>query len=102
MASLEGLNFMCPGEGKRLQAAIPILASGTIGIEVLGYDKLDNPAQKCGINYIEMFEGAKIFNQEIDKVNFGETRNIPRIDGLCHLKNSGDRFNKLILTMATV
>lgn len=90
--------FYVSREGNDYKLPFPILASGTIGIEVLGYDKLDNSSAKCGINYIEMFEGGqKIFNQEIDKVNFGETRNILALMDYATLKNSGDRFNKLYI-----
>ncbi|HCM77831.1 MAG TPA: M23 family peptidase [Cytophagales bacterium] len=76
----------------------PILASGTIGVELLGYDRLDNSRSQCGINLIEMYAGNdRIFKQEIDKVNFGDTRNILTLMDYTTLKTSGERFNKLYI-----
>lgn len=90
--------FYVVKEGDNYKLPFPILASGTIGIELLGYDKLDNSRSKCGINFIEMFAGEqRVFKQVIDKVNFGETRNILTLLDYTTLKNSGDRYNKLYI-----
>ncbi|MEZ4944161.1 MAG: M23 family metallopeptidase [Cyclobacteriaceae bacterium] len=88
--------FYVVKEGDNYKLPFPILASGTIGIELLGHDRLDNSRSKCGINHIEMFAGdQRVFKQVIDKVNFGETRNILTLMDYTTLKNSGERYNKL-------
>lgn len=88
--------FYVVKEGDNYKLPFPILASGTIGIEVLGHDKLDNSRSRCGINHIEMYAGEqRVFKQVIDKVNFGDTRNILTLMDYTTLKNSGDRYNKL-------
>lgn len=88
--------FYVVKDGDNYKLPFPILASGTIGVEVLGYDKLDNSRSKCGINHIEMFAGEqRVFKQFIDKVNFADTRNILTLMDYTTLKNSGDRYNKL-------
>ncbi len=90
--------FYVVKEGDNYKLPFPILASGTIGVELLGYDKLDNSRARCGINFIEMYAGEqRIFKQVIDKVNFGETRNILTLMDYTTLKNSGDRYNKLYI-----
>lgn len=90
--------FYVVKEGDNYRLPFPILASGTIGIELLGHDKLDNSRSRCGINHIEMFAGEqRVFKQVIDKVNFGDTRNILTLMDYTTLKNSGDRYNKLYI-----
>ncbi len=84
--------------GDDYKLPIPILATGTIGVELLGYDRLDNSRAKCGINFIEMYAADRpIFKQVIDKINFSETRNILTVMDYTTLKNSGERFNKLYI-----
>jgi hypothetical protein len=88
--------FYVVKEGDNFKLPYPILASGNIGIELLGYDRLDNSRSKCGINFIEMYaHEERVFKQVIDKVNFGDTRNILTLMDYTTLKNSGDRYNKL-------
>lgn len=88
--------FYVVREGDNFKLPYPILVSGNIGIELLGYDRLDNSRARCGINFIEMYaDDERIFKQVIDKVNFGDTRNILTLMDYTTLKNSGDRYNKL-------
>lgn len=90
--------FYAVKEGDDYKLPFPILASGLIGVEFLGYDKIDNSRAKCGINHIEMYaEDELIFKQVIDKVNFGETRNILTLMDYPTLQDSGERFNKLYI-----
>lgn len=90
--------FYVVKEGDNFKLPYPILASGNIGIELLGYDRLDNSRAKCGINFIEMYAHEELFfKQVIDKVNFGDTRNILTLMDYATLKNSGDRYNKLYI-----
>lgn len=90
--------FYVVKEGNNYKLPFPILAKGNIGIELLGHDRLDNSRSHCGINFIEMYAGdGRVFKQVIDKVNFGETRNILTLMDYTTLKNSGERFNKLFV-----
>jgi len=90
--------FYVVKDGDNYKLPYPILASGNIGVEFLGYDRLDNSRAKCGINHIEMAaNGNIIFRQLIDKVNFGETRNILTLMDYPTLQESGERFNKLFI-----
>ncbi len=85
-------------EGDNFKLPFPILAYGHIGVELLGYDRLDNSRAKCGINFIELYANEdRVFKQVIDKVNFGDTRNILTLMDYTTLKNSGDRYNKLYI-----
>lgn len=76
----------------------PILAAGNIGIEILGYDRVDNARFRCGINYIEVFiDSTQIFNQKIEEVNLNESRGIfSLIDYKAH-RSQGNRFYKLYI-----
>lgn len=74
----------------------PILASGTIGIELLGYDRVDNARYRCGINYIEVFvDSQKVFSQVIEEVDLSESRGIYSLIDYKVLRNQGNRFYKL-------
>ena len=90
--------FYVVKDGDNYKLPFPILANGTIGVEFLGYDQMDNSRAKCGINHIEMMAaGDRIFKQVIDKVNFGETRNILAVMDYPTLQRNGERFNKLFI-----
>jgi hypothetical protein len=74
----------------------PILASGTIGIEVLAYDIVDHPHYKCGVNYIQVFaDSQRVFSQRIENINLTEPRGIYSLMDYRTLKLDGSRFNKL-------
>jgi hypothetical protein len=74
----------------------PILASGKIGIEVLAHDVMENSRFRYGIPYIEMLiDSQVVFTQNIDKINFSETRSILALMDFKTLELKGSRFNKL-------
>lgn len=74
----------------------PILAHGTIGIELLAYDVVDNPNYKCGINYIEMFaDSQRVFSQAINQLNLNEGRAVFTVMDFKTLRTDGSRFYKL-------
>ncbi|HCZ34787.1 MAG TPA: M23 family peptidase [Cytophagales bacterium] len=74
----------------------PVLASGAIGVEVLAHDKMENSRFRYGINYINMLvNDQQVFQQAIDKVNFGNTRQILTLMDYKTLELRGNRFNKL-------
>jgi hypothetical protein len=76
----------------------PILAHGTLGVELLAYDKMDNSRFQCGINSIEMkVDSQRVFIQKIDGINMPITRGILAHFDYKTLKTSGFRFNKLYI-----
>lgn len=76
----------------------PILAHGHIGVEVLAHDKMENSSYRYGINYIDMLvDSQHVFTQTIDKVNFGDTRQILSLMDYKVLELRGNRFNKLYI-----
>jgi hypothetical protein len=83
-------------KGKNFALNQPIAATGRIGLEVLAYDKMENSTFRYGINQIEMFaNNEKVFSQSIDKISFGETRNILALMDFKAMETRGYRYNKL-------
>lgn len=78
---------------------VPILATGTIGVEVLAKDKLaPNSRFYGGVNYIQMrVDSQLMFNQSIDKINISKGRHILTVMDFKTLRNKGGRFYKLFL-----
>jgi hypothetical protein len=90
------LEFYATRVGKNYALPVPILASGNIGIELLGYDRVDNARYKCGINYIEVFvDSVKVFSQKIEELNLLESRSIYTFIDYKTLRSQGNRFYKL-------
>jgi hypothetical protein len=77
----------------------PILATGTIGVEVLAKDKLaPNSRFYGGVNYIQVrVDSQLIFNQSIDKLNVAKSRQILTLVDFKTMRNNGNRFYKLFL-----
>jgi len=76
----------------------PILAHGTIGIELLAYDVVDNPNYKCGVNYIEVFaDSQRVFSQAINHLNLNEGRFVFTVMDYKTLRTDGSRFYKLYM-----
>lgn len=84
--------------GNKYSLNTPIIATGNIGIELLGYDRVDNARFRCGINFIEVFvDSVRIFHQKIEEVNLMESRGIySLIDYKAH-RSYGNRFYKLYI-----
>jgi len=75
---------------------VPILSYGTIGVELLGNDRMDSSPGRCGINYIEMFvDSQRVFSQYIEKVDLEETRGILAVMDYKASETRGKRYNKL-------
>ncbi len=88
--------FYAARVGKNYTLPVPILASGNIGIELLGYDRVDNARYKCGINYIEVFvDSQKVFSQKIEELDLSESRSIFTLVDYKVMRNQGNRFYKL-------
>lgn len=78
---------------------VPILATGTIGIEVLAKDRLaPNSRFYGGVNYFEVrVDSQLIFNQSIDRLNIAKGRQILTVMDFKTMRNNGNRFYKLFL-----
>ena len=76
----------------------PILAHGTLGIELLAYDVVDNPNYRCGVNYIEMFvDSQRVFSQAIEQLNLNEGRSVFTVMDFKSLRTDGSRYYKLYI-----
>ncbi len=85
--------------GNTYSLPYPIFASGKIGIELLGHDRIDRSHFRCGINYIEVVaDSTSIFTQQIDKINFEQSYDITAHMDFKALKTRGLRFNKLYIS----
>lgn len=74
----------------------PINASGRIGLEVLGYDRMENSSFRFGINLIELYaNNEKVFTQKIEKISFAESRSILALVDYKTMETRGYRYNKL-------
>lgn len=90
--------FYASGSGKKYALNAPILAAGNIGIELLGYDRVDNARFRCGINYIEVFANdEKIFSQKIEELDLQEPRGIYGFIDYKAQRSQGNRFYKLYI-----
>src|SRR5687767_4090438 len=91
--------FYAKRVGNNFVFDVPILATGTIGVEILAKDKLaPNSRFYGGVNYIQVrVDSQLIFNQSIDKLNIAKGRHILTVMDFKTLRNSGTRFYKLFL-----
>ena len=85
--------------GNNFMFDVPILATGTIGVEILAKDKLaPNSRFYGGVNYIQVrVDSQLIFNQSIDKLNIAKGRHILTVMDFKTMRNNGTRFYKLFL-----
>src|SRR5690606_1576686 len=73
-----------------------IVVYGKVGIEVLGYDQANGANNKNGISSFEIFvDDKQVFNQDIEKFSFAESRDILVFHNYQVFKQSGRRFYKL-------
>lgn len=90
--------FSVVKNGNQYSLLHPVLANGNIGVEVLAHDKMENSRFRYGINYINLqVDSQLVFQQVIDKVNFGNTRQILTLMDYKTLELRGNRFNKLYI-----
>ena len=83
-------------KGSSFVVSQPVNASGHIGLEVLGYDRMENSSFRFGINLIELYaNNEKIFTQKIEKISFAESRNILALVDYKTMETRGYRYNKL-------
>jgi hypothetical protein len=89
--------FYAQKVGNDFVFTVPILASGTIGVEILAKDKLAPRSRFYGgVNYFEMrVDSQLVFTQAIDKINIAETRSIFTLMDYKTFKSKGNLFYKL-------
>lgn len=76
----------------------PVEVKGKIGLELYGYDILDNARFRCGITEISLKAGDKeVFKQEINTFSFAEQRNILKHMNYADLHDTGERYHKLYI-----
>jgi len=85
--------------GSNYAIASPILACGTIGVEILAKDKMSAATSFYGgVNYIEMrVDSQLVFSQAIEKLDITETRAIYTVMDFKTMRNKGTRFYKLYI-----
>jgi hypothetical protein len=85
--------------GNNYSIASPILASGTIGLEIIAKDRLAPKSPFFGgVNDIEVrVDSQLVFSQAIDKVDITETRAIYTLMDFKTMRNKGTRFYKLYI-----
>lgn len=85
--------------GNNYSIASPIIASGTIGVEIIAKDRLAPRSPFYGgVNYIEMrVDSQLVFNQAIEKIDITETRAIYTLMDFKTFRNKGTRFYKLYI-----
>jgi hypothetical protein len=92
--------FYASNQGNnKYSMATPILASGTIGIEIIAKDRLAAGSPFFGgVNYIEVrVDSQLVFSQAIDKIDISETRGIYTVMDFKTMRNKGSRFYKLYI-----
>lgn len=89
--------FYVQRNGKDYFLPFPILAIGSIGIEVLAKDRLAAGSPYYGgVNYIEMYANDKlIFKQTIEKLDLSDGRAINTLLSFRTLKGNNNKFYKL-------
>lgn len=88
--------FYVTKSGNHYQLNEPVLAWGSLGLEILAYDIVDHPAYKCGVNSIELSVNNKtLFRQSISRLNLNESRQILTATNFSALRESGNMFYKL-------
>lgn len=85
--------------GNNYVIASPILANGTVGIEILAKDRLAYKSPFYGgVNFLEVWvDSVLVFRQSIDKVELAETRAIYTLMDFKTMRNKGTRFYKLYI-----
>jgi hypothetical protein len=89
--------FYLVRKGKNFEIPNPILASGSIGIEILAKDKMAYRSPFFGgVNFIEVFVDQQlIFRQDITKLNLVEGRAINALLSFRSLRVNNSKFYKL-------
>ena len=83
-------------KGTNYTLPVPITAYGNIGIEILTHDKLNGANNRNGVPCIEMnVDGNQVFQQNLDRFRFSETRSILIHTDYKTAREQGQRFVKM-------
>ena len=83
-------------KGTNYTLPVPITAYGNIGIEILTHDKLNGANNRNGVPCIEMnVDGNQVFQQNLDRFRFSETRSILIHTDYQTAQEQGQRFVKM-------
>lgn len=75
---------------------VPVTLYGRIGVEVYAYDRLNGASNRNGVvKQTLLLDFKPEFSQNIDRVNFGTSRNILVHTNYKRMMEGGRRFNKL-------
>jgi hypothetical protein len=85
--------------GNNYSIASPIMAHGTIGVEIVAKDRLAPKSPFYGgVNYIEMrVDSQLVFSQAIERIDITEPRAIYTLMDFKTFRNKGTRFYKLYI-----
>ena len=76
----------------------PVAIHGKVGLEVLGYDQANGASNRNGIACFETFvDNDQIFNANIAKFSFSETRDVLVFHNYAAYQKTGQRFYKLYI-----
>lgn len=76
----------------------PVTAYGSIGVQILAYDRLNGATNKNGVSCIDMtVNGEEVYYQNIEKFSFDETRNILAHFDYKKSVETGRRYQKLYI-----
>lgn len=88
--------FKVKKEGADWILVSPVSVYGTIGIELLAYDRQDGTRFRTGINEIVLTRNEQnIFRQVIDNMSFAKGRNFYNHVNYDKIRTTGERFHKL-------
>lgn len=89
--------FYLHRNGNNFSLPVPILAVGTIGLEVLAKDKMAIGSPYFGgVKFVEVFVDEKLhFKQTIDKLDLNESRAINTVLSFRSLRGNNSKFYKL-------
>jgi hypothetical protein len=74
----------------------PITAYGSIGLQVLAFDRLDGAANRNGVSCVDVYvNGEEVFYFNISRFSFSETRNVLAHIDFKRSQQNGQRFKKL-------
>ncbi len=83
-------------KGTNYTLPLPITAYGNIGIEILTYDKLNGANNRNGVPCMELsFDGNQVFQQNLDRFSFSQTRSILIHTDYQTAQQQGQRFVKM-------
>jgi len=91
--------FYAVRKGNDYEIPVPILASGSIGIEIIAKDKMANHSSFFGgVNFIDVYADNKlVFSQNISQLDISEGRVINTLLSFRALRESNSKFYKLYI-----